>query len=215
MPVVDCSVVLKAGIGALPGGTGQTRPKIARLERFHRFPGYPFPELPASAFFHGFHKLVADAQAIVGRLAGDGVVRLAVPGRGKDLGIGKPVLKGAQKLVEIGRRYFFGKRPAKRGGKLAVFFGVQGVSRRTTEGGGAFPHGVKVFPDDPGTGDHRGDFMLFLRLPVDVLFHIGMIGVQRYHFGRAPRGSPALDCRCRAVAYLEKRKQPRRHAAAG
>ena len=68
--------------------------------------------------------------------------------------------------------------------------------------------------DQPGVffqhlaADHHGhDFLLFLDLPVDVVFHIGVVRIQGDHTGRPAGGSPALDRRGGPIAYLEKGQQ--------
>jgi hypothetical protein len=63
--------------------------------------------------------------------------------------------------------------------------------------------------------DHHGyDLLLFGHLPVDILLHVRVIGVQGNHARRPARGAAALDGRCGAVAHPQERQQPGRDPAA-
>ena len=68
--------------------------------------------------------------------------------------------------------------------------------------------------DDLGAGGERGDLALFLHLPVDERFDVGMVGVDNDHLRRPARGAARLDRARRAVADLQERHEARRAAAA-
>ena len=78
MPLVDRRVVLEAGVGALPGGDGDLLPEVAGLVGLGDFAVAAELGVVGAVRLDGLHELVADPHRVVGVLAADGVIGLAV-----------------------------------------------------------------------------------------------------------------------------------------
>ena len=72
----------------------------------------------------------------------------------------------------------------------------------------------EVLLDDLRAGHQRGDLLLFLHLPVDVVLDVGVVDVDHHHLGGAARRAARLDGARRAVADLQEAHQAGRAAAA-
>ena len=80
VPVVDGGVELQARVGAGPGGVADLLPQVAGLQGLGDLAGLGAPgQVPVAVGFDGFQELVGDAHGVVGVLAGDGQIGLAVP----------------------------------------------------------------------------------------------------------------------------------------
>ena len=73
---------------------------------------------------------------------------------------------------------------------------------------------LEVALDHLGAGDHRGDLLLLLDLPIDEGLDVGMVDVDDDHLGGAARRAARLDRAGGAVADLEEAHQAGRAAAA-
>ena len=69
--------------------------------------------------------------------------------------------------------------------------------------------------DNLGTGDEGGNLLLFVHLPIDIGFDIGVIGIDDDHLGRTAGGAARLDGAGCAVTDLEEAHQAGGLAAAG
>ena len=216
VPVVDGRMELDAGIGRGPGGIADLVPEFPCLEGLGHLAIEARGEVPVAIGLDGAQEFVGDAHRIVGVLAGNGAIGLAVPvgvvGIEGDLGIALArELDDALDEV-VGHQCLAGVLDgALEGGILldlvAVAAGTLAVHAGLHDSG-------QVLLDDLRAGDEGGDLLLFLHLPVDIVFDVRMIDVDHHHLGGAACGAAGLDGARRAVADLEETHQSGGAAAA-
>ena len=107
VPLVDGAVELHPRVGAGPGGLGDGPPQVARLDGAHHPSVGAGGEAPVGVVEHGLHELVADPHRVVGVLAGDGLVGLAVEVGGVAGGDERPdlvllLLLPVDELLDVG-----------------------------------------------------------------------------------------------------------------
>ena len=162
-------------------------------------------------------ELVGDAHRVVGVLAGDGEIGLAVP---VGVVVGEvDVLVALARELDDAADVVVGHQVAPRllDGALAGPGSWSGSKQASSLGlavDAGLHDGLEPALADLGAGDERGDLLLLLHLPVDVVLDVGMVDVDHDHLGGAPRGAARLDGAGRAVADLEEAHQARRLAAA-
>ena len=79
MPVVDGGVELDARIGAGPSRLGDLVHEAARLQGLHRLAAHARLQLPIAVLFNRVQEGVVDADGVVGVLARDRAIGLALP----------------------------------------------------------------------------------------------------------------------------------------
>src|SRR5690606_20379343 len=78
VPLVDRRVELEAGVGARPGGLGDSAPQVSGLDGAAGVAGGALLQLPVAVFHRGLDEVVRDADRVAGVLPGTGGVGLAV-----------------------------------------------------------------------------------------------------------------------------------------
>ena len=79
VPFVDCRVVLRAWIGTDPGSPGDLVPEFAGLDGLSDFAVCAALHRPVSILLQSFEEAVRDPHAVVGILAGHGLVGFPIP----------------------------------------------------------------------------------------------------------------------------------------
>lgn len=79
MPLIDDGIVLSPRIGTNPGRPSDPVPQLPRLDGLTDFPVRSAFEMPIAVCFERGKKLIGNPDAVVGVLAGDGLVGLTVP----------------------------------------------------------------------------------------------------------------------------------------
>src|SRR4029078_78436 len=74
--------------------------------------------------------------------------------------------------------------------------------------------GVEPLGENLRAGDERGDLVLLVHLPIDVVLDIRVVDVDHDHLGRTARGAARFDGPGRPVADLEEAHQAGGLAAA-
>jgi len=218
MPLVDGGVVLQAGIGAGPGRLGDLFPQIPGLERFMNLAVDAADQVPLAALQHALEEVVGDPHRVVGVLARDGEISLAVPIGvvGLEIDLGEALLGELDDALDV----VLGNHDRARGLDLAperhVALGIitivaQGLGLGSVAGG---HDEIEVLLREFRARNQRRDLLLLDHLPVDISLDIGMVDIDRDHLGGASRGAAGLDRARRAVADLEEAHQAGGFAAA-
>ena len=147
-------------------------------------------------------ELVGHAHRVVGVLARDGQVGLAVPvgvvGGELDLlvALARELDDAADVVVghQVAARFLDGALERGVLGRLEA-----GLAFRLAVDAGLHD-GLEPPLADLGAGHERRDLLLLLHLPVDVGLDVGMVDVDHHHLGGAPRGAARLDGAGGAVA---------------
>ena len=227
MPLVNGIVVLGSGIGAAPGGIGDLVPQFSGADGFHRFGiaafGFCCPfldtavQVPVAVVFHGFHEGIGDAHRVIAVLATHRVVGLGVPVGvvGIEIDVGVTLAGQLKNALNVVLRHVVAtgltdgfcqflvfKRIAAHGTVVGPAFDLHRFV-------GQFDYILKMLFAVLRPGNKRGYFLLFEHFPVDVFFDVGVIEVERNHFGCPSGGSARLDGTCCPVAYLQKTHQAR------
>ena len=216
VPVVDGGVELDAGIGRGPGREADFLPQVARFERLDRAPAEPRREVPVLVVDHRVQELIRHAHRVVGVLARDGQIGLAVPvgvvGRELDLlvALARELDDAADQVVghQVAARFLDGALESRVLGGLEA-----GLALRLAVDAGLHD-GLEPPLADLGAGHEGRDLLLLLHLPVDVGFDIGMVDVDHHHLGGPARRTAGLDGPCGAITDAQEAHQARRFAAA-
>ena len=209
VPVVDRVVILDARIGAGPCGVADVFPQIARLDRLGDRAIGAADQFPIGVILDSLEERIGHTHRIVGVLAGDRGIGLAVP-----IGVIGREFDGAVALLGIIQHAFdvgLGDhdlfRAADRILELRVLCGIYRIF------GAAVPcldrgkDRVQLLLVHFGACDDAGNLLLFFHLPVDVFLNIGVIRIDDHHLGRAARGAARFDrARC-TVPDLEETHQ--------
>ena len=217
VPVVDGGVILQARIGGGPGGVADLLPQVARLHGLRDFAVEAAREIPLAVVLDRVQEGVGQAHRIVRVLARDGEIGLRLP-------VGVVGVEFERRIALAGElddalddavRDFVPARGLDLALERRVLVDIEAVVARAFAIDAGAEDRLQMPLDDLGAGGERGDFLLFVDLPVDEGFDVGMIGVDDHHLRRAARRAARLDRARRAVADLEERHEPRRAAAAG
>ena len=216
VPVVDGGVILQARIRGRPGGVADLLPQVARLHGLRNLAVEAAGEIPFAVGLDRMQEGVGEAHGIVGVLAGDGEIGLRLPVGVVFLEVDLRIaLAGVlDDLLDHAVRHVV----AARGFHLALEHGVlldrEAIVARTLAIEAGFQDRLQMALDDLGAGGEGRDLALFLHLPVDERFDVGMIGVDDDHLRGPARGAARLDRARRAVADLQERHEAGRAAAA-
>ena len=192
MPLVDGGVVLKAGVGAVPGGFAKVVPQVAGRELLDDFLAGSGGEFPVGVLLDRAEECVAYADGVVGVLPRDGHIGFGFVAHVErwefDAGVALlGELDGALDVV---------------GWDFVQLGGGDGVPQRFIGSGvgvdGAVDiarlhDGVDVALVELGTGDETRNLLLFLDLPIDEGFDIWMVDIQADHLGGATGGAAGFD----------------------
>ena len=168
-------------------------------------------QLPIAIGLDALKERVGDAHGVVGVLAGDREIGVAVP-----IGVVGPEIDPLVALLrELDHSLHIVLRDhrAPRRLDLALQRRVRmrielPLAQRFRFGRMTSGHdGIEVPARELGAGDERRDFLLLDHLPIDVGLDVGVIDVHRHHLGRAPRCAAGLDGARRAIADLEEAHQ--------
>ena len=217
VPLVDGGVELQPGVGAGPGGIGDLLPQLASREPLGDLAvGAPHEQPLAIALEH-LEEAVGDADAVVGVLAGDGEIGLAVPVRivFRERELGDALGRELPRLLDVGLGHHGRPRLAERRAQRRVLLriSVDLLAVRSRHAAGRH-HRLEPALAESRAGHEGRDLLLLDDLPADELHRIRVIEVEAHHLGRPPRGPAGLDGPGRAVADLEEGHEPGRLAAA-
>ena len=178
-------------------------------------------QFPFAVVENGLDEFVGQAHRVVGVLPGHGDIGFRIPIRivGREFDIRITLAGEVDDPLDV----------VVRDHGLAAF-PDGGLERRVLArveailGGAVFAGGFHVLTSgqdlgqvllgEARAGHQRGDLLLFLNLPVDVLLDVRMIDVDDDHLGRPARGAAGFDGARGPVADLEEAHQARRLAAA-
>ncbi len=209
MPFVDGAVVLQPRVGTGPGRKRNLIPEVGCVNRLHHFAGDTAGQVPVLTTLDLAEEVVGHAHGVVRVLTGNGQVGVAVPIGvvGRNLDFGEALPRHFDHAVDVVVRHL---RPACFADRLLqrrVGFGIETL---VAVHGLAGRHDrlhvlVQVF----GACNQAGDLLLFDPLPVDVGLDIGVVGVDRNHFGSAAGRPAGLDGTGRPVADAQEGHQAR------
>ncbi len=210
MPVVDCAVILQAGIGRSPGGLADLVPQSPRRQGLGRLAIGAAGQGPIRIRFHGAQEIVAHTHGIVGILARDSEISLAIP-----IGvIGAEINLGVTLLGELDHALHIVFRD-HRGTGGANFAAQRGILLRVGAFAAGFQHQIEMLPRQLRACHQGGHLLLLDHLPVDEGFDIRMVDIADHHLGGAACGAAGFDRTGSAVADLEETHQAGGFAAAG
>ena len=216
VPVVDRRMILDAGIGGRPGGMADLFPQIAGLQGLgHLAVGAP-RELPIGIVLDGAQELVGHPHTIVGILAGDGEIGVRIPVRrvGVELDILVTLARELDDALDVIVRHRIAPGELDRLLQRRVLFGIEAIVARPLAIDAGAQHRLDMAAHDLRAGNEGCDLFLFLDLPIDEGFDVGMVGVDDDHFGGAARRAAGFDGAGSAIADLQEGHQARRFAAA-
>ena len=216
VPVVHRRVEVQARIGRRPGGVADLFPEVAGLQRLVNLAVQAADKIPVFVLLDGAQEIVLERDRVVGVLAGHGEVGLRIP-------IGIVGLEGHRRVALLGElddavdvilrhRVLLGRLDLAL--QRRVDGRVEAVVVMAFAIDAGLHDGFEVLLDDLRAGHQRGDLLLFLHLPVDVVLDVGVVDVDHHHLGGAARRAARLDGARRAVADLQEAHQAGGAAAA-
>ena len=213
VPLVDGGVVLHPRVRAGPGRVGDLVPDLGGGNGLGDPAVGAAPELPVPTLVEHVEEAAGDADRVVGVLAGDGEVGLAVP-------IG--VVLGEDDLGHSGGGQMQGLLDVRLGheGRARLAHGrpqsrvLLRIRLDAVAGAGRLQHRLQPPLAEARARHQRGHLLLFHHLPADELHHVGMVEVEADHLGRPARRPARLDRPRRPVADLEEGHEPGGLAAA-
>ena len=213
VPLVDRGVVLHAGVGAGPGRVRDLVPELLGGHRARALAVGAALELPLAAAREHVEEGVGHAHAVVGVLAGDRVVGLAVPVGVvlREVDLAHALAGQEQHALDVAFGYEGRARLAHRGAQRRILARVD-----FDAGGGAHrgQHRLEAPLGHARAADQRRHLLLLHHLPPDEGEDVRVVEIEDHHLG-GPPGRPArLDGARRAVADPEERHQAGGLAAA-
>ena len=192
-------------------------PQLAGLDRFRDLAVCTADQFPICVFTDSFQERIGYTDRVVRVLAGNRCVSFRIPvgvvcG---ELDRGVALTRIVQNALDIrlGDRNLF--RGADRLLQAVVDLGVIGIGFGAIPATDRIEHTVQhLLVHFRASYDGR-NLLLFLDLPVDELFDIGVIRVTDHHLGRAARCAAGLDRASCAVTDLQEAHQTRGFATTG
>ena len=162
VPVVDGGVVLQAGVGRVPGGVADLVPQVARLQNLVRLAGDAPGQRPVGIVLDAAQELVGDAHRVVGVLAGDGEVGVAVPIQrvGVERDVGKALAGVLDDLLDRGVRHEGAACQLDLALQRRVLLRVEAIVARALAVDAGLEDGLQVLRQRLGAGDEAGDLVL-------------------------------------------------------
>ncbi len=211
VPLVDGGVVLHTGVRAGPGRVGDLVPEfLGGHAPGHLLVGAA-AQLPLAPALEHVEEAIGHADAVIGVLAGDGEIGVAVPVRvvlGEDE-LGDALGRELHRPLDIplghhGRAGLAERRPE---GRVPLGIGVD-VRRVELVGPARRHHRLEPALPEARARHQGGDLLLLDDLPADELHHVGMVQIEADHLGGPPGGAARLDGAGRPVPDLEEGHQP-------
>ena len=216
MPVIDRSVELDAGIGRRPSGMADLVPQFTRRQRLGDLAGQSRRQFPIAVAFHRIEEIVGDAHRIVGILAGNGAIGLAVPIGviGIEADVGVALARELDHPLDVIVGHHVAARILDGALERRVLLDLEAVGARAFAIDARLHDGAERLADDLRAGDECRDLLLFLHFPVDIVLYIGVIDIDDHHLRGAARRAARFDGARRPVADLEEAHQAGGLAAA-
>ncbi len=191
VPIVNGGVVLHARIGAGPSRLGNLAPKVAGLDGTGGFAVGSADQIPIAVVFNRAQEIFCDANRVVGVLARDRQIGVAVPIGviGGEFDLFKALLGKSDNALDSVVGHLVLARSFDGFLQLRIILRIEAIHIGAVNAGTNGHDGVQVLGEDLRTGDQRGDLLFLNDFPVDVVFDIGVIDIQRDHLGRTAGGA--------------------------
>ena len=209
VPRVDRIVVLDAGISTGPSGVADGFPQIARFDCLGDFAVSPVDQVPIRIGLNSLEERISHTNRVVGVLARDRVIGFGVPicviGREFDAVVALLcVIQHALDVCFWNCAFF---RITDRGLEARVFGWIDGIFKCPVPRFNRRENFVELTLMHLGPGDDGCNFLLLQHLPVDVLFYIGVVGINDHHLSRATCGAAGFDGTGCTVTNFQKAHQ--------